>query len=88
MKLKTVTAKTAIADPRRNPDISLIAQSVILALQGVLHLSAIPWKGIGELRESMGELKRCRKEAMTGTCAFLEDSPVAPVPAGEKDPVE
>ncbi len=88
MNLKVVTAKTAIADPRSNPDMALIGQSVILALQGVRHLSTIPWKGIGELRKSMDELKRCRKEAMTGTCAFLEDCPVAPVPAGEKDPVE
>ena len=63
MKLKVITAKTAVADPRRNPQVSLLVQSLILALQGILHLSTIPWKGIGELHKAFGELKSCRKQA-------------------------
>lgn len=63
MRLKVITAKTAVADPRRNPDLALIWQSVILALQGAYHFSTIPWKGIRELKDSFDELKRCRKES-------------------------
>ncbi|MBR4817843.1 MAG: glycosyltransferase family 2 protein [Bacteroidales bacterium] len=63
MRLKVVTAKTAVTDPRHDPNLSAIAQSVILALQGIIHFSTIPWKGIGELRRSFDELKRCRKES-------------------------
>jgi GT2 family glycosyltransferase len=96
MRLKIVTAKTAVADPRNNPRMALIGQSIKLALQGMLHLSTIPWKGIRELKDSFEELKRCRKEAMTGRAAFLnltedaasKDGPVAPVPAGEENPVK
>ena len=71
MKLKVVTAKAAVADPRTNPFTTLVGQSVKLALLGVLYFSAIPWKGIRELRESYEELKRCRKAALT-TGAFLD----------------
>lgn len=63
MKLKVITAKAAVADPCHNPSVSLLVQSIVLALQGMLHLSAIPWKGIGELRRASGELKGCRKQA-------------------------
>ncbi|MBQ6291658.1 MAG: glycosyltransferase family 2 protein [Bacteroidales bacterium] len=63
MKLKVITAKAAVADPRHNPSVSLLVQSIVLALQSMLHLSAIPWKGIGELRRAFGELKSCRKQA-------------------------
>ena len=71
MKLKVVTAKAAVADPRTNPFTTLVGQSVKLALLGVLYFSAIPWKGIRELRESYEELKRCRKAALTPG-AFLD----------------
>jgi GT2 family glycosyltransferase len=71
MKLKVVTAKAAVADPRTNPFTTLIGQSVKLALLGVLYFSAIPWKGIRELRESYEELKSCRKAALTPG-AFLD----------------
>ena len=70
MRLKVITAKTAIADPGRKPLPSLIAQSVVLALQGVLHLSVIPWKGIGELWKSYDGLKSCRERSL-GKGAFL-----------------
>ncbi len=63
MKLKVISAKAAVADPRQSPSVSLLVQSIVLALQGMLHLSAIPWKGIGELRRAFGELKSCRKQA-------------------------
>lgn len=63
MKLKVITAKAAVADPRHNTSVSLPVQSIVLALQGMLHLSTIPWKGIGELRRAFGELKSCRKQA-------------------------
>lgn len=63
MKLKVITAKAAVTDPRTKPRFALIGQSIILALQGLRHFSAIPWKGIGELHRSFDELKRWRKEA-------------------------
>lgn len=63
MRLKVVTAKAAVADPRGNPHLALIGQSVLLALQGALHLSTIPWKGISELRAAFGELRRYRATA-------------------------
>ena len=63
MRLKVVTAKTAVADPRRNPDLALIGQSIMLTMQGIRHLSTIPWKGIRELWGSFDELKRFRKES-------------------------
>ncbi len=71
MKLKAITAKAAITDPRSNPLLTLVSQSIVLALQGALHLSAIPWKGIGDLWKSFGELKRCRKVAAGNQAAFL-----------------
>ncbi len=70
MKLKVITAKAAVTNPLSNPLFALIVQSVILALQGARHFSTIPWKGIGELHGSFGELKRLREEAKE-TCAFL-----------------
>ncbi len=70
MKLKVITAKAAVTNPLSNPLFALIGQSVILALQGARYFSAIPWKGIGELHGSFGELKRLREEAKE-TCAFL-----------------
>ena len=70
MKLKVVTAKTAVTDPGTNPRLALLGQSVVLALQGVLHFSAIPWKGIGELWKSFGDLKGYR-EASLKQGAFL-----------------
>ena len=63
MKLKVVTAKTAVADPRSNPRLAMIWQCIKLALQGTLHFSAIPWKGIGVLHSSFEGLKRCRSTA-------------------------
>lgn len=70
MKLKVITAKAAVTDPRTNPRLALIGQSIMLALQGARHFSAIPWKGIGELHGSFDELKRLREEAKE-PCAFL-----------------
>lgn len=70
MKLKVITAKAAVTNPLSNPLFALIGQSVILALQGARHFTTIPWKGIGELHGSFGELKRLREEAKE-TCAFL-----------------
>ena len=70
MKLKVITAKTAITDPDKKPLPSLILQSFMLALQGVRHLSVIPWKGIGELWKSYDGLKRCREDSL-GKGAFL-----------------
>ena len=70
MKLKVITAKAAVTDPRTNPRLALIGQSIVLALQGARHFSAIPWKGIGELHGSFDELKRLREEAKE-PCAFL-----------------
>lgn len=64
MKLKIVTARTAITDPNSNPHLALMGQSVILALQGAMHFSSIPWKGIKELRDSFDEIKGYRKEAL------------------------
>lgn len=72
MKLKVVTAKAAVADPRTNPHLTLVWQSMKLALMGAAYFSAVPWKGIGELRRSFGELRRCRDEALK-PCAFLQD---------------
>lgn len=71
MKLKVITAKAAVADPRTNPQLTLIGQCIVLALQSILHFSAIPWKGIGELRASFSEIKRCRRQAQQ-PAAFLE----------------
>ena len=70
MKLKIVTAKAAVADPRTNPRLALIWQSVLLTLYGAIYFSTIPWKGIGELRRSYGELRRCREDAVK-PLAFL-----------------
>ena len=70
MKLKVVTARTAVTNPDTKPLPSLIGQSVILALQGVRHLSIIPWKGIGELWKSYGRLLRFREDSL-GKGAFL-----------------
>ena len=71
MRLKVVTAKAAVADPGANPRITLLWQSVLLALYGVIYLSGIPWKGIGELRDAYGDLQRCRDDARQEG-AFLE----------------
>lgn len=70
MKLKVVTARTAITDPGSTPVFSLLKQSVLLALQGVRHFSSIPWKGIGELWKSFDELKRYRQASLKSG-AFL-----------------
>lgn len=70
MRLKVITAKAAVADPNTKPGAALIGQSARLAIQGAVYFSAVPWKGIGELRRSFGELKRCREEAME-PLAFL-----------------
>ena len=70
MKLKVITARTAVTNPDTKPLPSLIGQSVILALQGVRHLSIIPWKGIGELWKSYGRLLRFREDSL-GKGAFL-----------------
>ena len=64
MRLKVVTARTAVTDPRTMPGPALVAQSVKLALQGAMHFSTIPWKGIKELWSSYGDLKAYRKEAL------------------------
>jgi len=64
MKLKIVTARTAITDPHVNARLALLGQSVTLALQGVMYFSTIPWKGIRELWDSFDELKGYRKEAL------------------------
>ena len=60
MKLKVVAARVAVANPRGVPFLALLGQSVLLALQGVLHFSTIPWKGIGTLWTSYVDLRRCR----------------------------
>lgn len=64
MKLKVVTAKAAVADPRNSPGPALIGQTVKLALLGAVYFSTIPWKGIGELWKSSDELKKCRKDSL------------------------
>ena len=64
MKLKIVTAKAAVADPRSMPGPALINQSIKLALHGVIHFSTIPWKGIKELWNSYGDLKGYRKDSL------------------------
>ena len=61
MRLKVISAKVAVADPRRTPFLALAGQTVLLALQGVKNLSAIPWKGIKELWKDYAMLKDCRK---------------------------
>ena len=73
MKLKVITAKAAVADPRTNPQLALIGQCIVLALQSILHFSTIPWKGIGELRAAFTEIKRCRNQAQQ-PAAFLGSS--------------
>lgn len=70
MKLKVVSARVAVADPRGVPLLALLGQSVLLALQGALHLSTIPWKGIGALWAAYGDLRRCR-DASRQRGAFL-----------------
>ena len=64
MKLKVVTAKTAVTNPGTNPHLALFGQSVVLALQGILHFSTIPWKGIKELWNASKELQGYRKESL------------------------
>ena len=64
MKLKVVTARTALTNPGTNPHLALIGQSIMLAVQGVLHFSVIPWKGIKELWRASKELQSYRKESL------------------------
>lgn len=64
MKLKVITARTAVTNPNTNPHLALIGQSVILALQGIMHFSTIPWNGIKELWNGSKELQGYRKESL------------------------